>query len=445
MTVTADLLAFVAARHVLPDTVRADAIRLLADTLAVGAAGATAPGADAILDVARSFGTGTDARLVGSAERLPAASAAFVNGYRIHCLEWDAVHEPAVVHAMSVVFAALGAAIDRRGGCDVEEALTALAVGVDIACGLGLAADSALTFFRPATAGVIGAALAVARLDGASMADTLGLAYSSAAGTMQAHFEGSMALPFQIANAARAAIVAVDLAKAGFTAPHDVLEGPFGYFRLFDTGDLSRYTRDLGHIWRIGEISTKPFPSGRASHSVLGELQVLRSCESRSTGDGHSFASPELLLSQEHSGRIEAHVPPLVHRLVGRPFTPDMTPAYARLCLPFLVALMLRDGCIDPRNFTAETFADPAVAALAAMVSVTVADNPDPNALSPQRLIVDGREFNIPDTLGSPAAPLTPEQAQAKRRLAGELAGNVADARLFDDPLAYFTQPGSGS
>ncbi len=454
MTPTAALLAFANAPHTLPARVRADAIRLLADTLAVGAAGASAPGADAILATTRTFGKGDDARLLGGNERLPAPSAAFVNGYRIHGLEWDAVHEPAVVHAMSVVTAALGAAIDRRGGCDADEALTSLAVGVDIACGLGIAADSPLSFFRPATAGLIGATAAVARIEHAPMADSLGLAYSSCAGTMQAHVEGSIALPFQIANAARAAIVATDLAKADFTGPHDALEGPFGYFKLFDAGDLSRYTRDLGRVWRISEISTKPFPSGRASHGVLEALQQLLPGTGRGTSEADGGAgedlAPDSHLPLHHPADgpppplgedLIAHVPPLVDRLVGRPMRADMTPAYARLCLPFLVALTLTDGRIDPRRFTPEAFADPDLAAIASRVRIEVDGNPDPNAFSPQRLVIDGHEIVIADTLGSPAAPLSPAQADAKTALARELAGGLADPRLFDDPLAYFTDP----
>lgn len=425
MSATGDLLTFAGAAHSLPSGVRADAVRLLGDTLAVGAAGATAPGAEAILAAARAMGTGTDARLIGTDERLPAPGAAFVNGYRIHCLEWDAVHEPAVVHAMSVVTAALGAAIDRKGGCDPEDALVALAIGVDVASGLGLAADSALSFFRPATAGVIGAALAVARIDGAPLEHALGLAYSSAAGTMQAHVEGSITLPFQVANAARAAMTASDLAKAGFTAPLDPLEGPFGYFRLIDQGDLSRYTRDLGQVWRIAEISTKPFPSGRASHAALGALQAL-------AGQGVE--------------RIELACPPLIHRLVGRAYKPDMTPAYARLCLPFLAALMLTDGRIDPRRFTPENFADPALAALAGKVALVADGNQDPNALFPQELRVTfaggaTRTIGVPHTLGSPDAPLSPAQTQAKLDFARELAPAGHDPRLFTDPLTYFTDP----
>lgn len=431
MTATARLIDFVRADHRLPDDVRATSERLLADTLAVGAAGSTAPGAAGVQAAAKGWGAGDNARLIGGSsaggERLPAPGAAFVNAFRIHCLEWDAVHEGAVVHALSVVTAALGASIDRMGGCDPDDALTALAIGVDVASGLGIAATSPLSFFRPATAGCIGAALAVARIERiAAIEDVLGLAYSFCAGTMQAHVEGSIALPLQIANAARSAIMAVDLARAGLTGPHDALEGPFGYFRLFDQGILSDYTDGIGDRWLIADISTKPFPSGRASHAALGLLQSLR-------------------LDPAEVEWIELFVPSLVKRLVGRPMLAEMTPAYARLCLPLLAALMLRDGHIDPRRFTPETFADRTIADLAGRVIVNDDGNGDPNALSPQRAVITMREGGrsehaIPATLGSPDAPLSGEQAQAKRDLARALAPG-ADARLFTSPLAWFTEP----
>lgn len=427
MTPTVALLDFVVADHALPEAVRADSMRLLADTLMVGAAGSTAPGAAGVLAAATGWGAGNDARLIGSPGRLPAPGAAFVNAFRIHCLEWDAVHEPAVVHAMSVVTAALAASIDRRGGCDPDEALTALAIGVDIACGLGIAATSPLTFFRPATAGCIGAAMAVARLERLERpADALGLAYSFCAGTMQAHVEGSIALPLQIANAARSAIMAVDLARAGLSGPYDSLEGPFGYFTLFEKGALADYSTQLGTDWRISEISTKPYPSGRASHAALGVLA-------------------ELALEAGTVERIEVIAPPLIQRLVGRTMPRSMSPAYARLCLPLLGAMMIVDGRIDPRRFTPMTFFDPAIADLAGRLMVLVDDNTDPNALSPQRVRVTLKsgeviERTVPATLGSPDAPLSPTQAAAKRDLARALAPD-AEARIFDSPLAWFTEP----
>ncbi len=423
MTHTSAILDFASARHSLPLQVRADAERLLADTLAGGAAGAASLEALELLPAVCGWGASNEARAL-SGEKLPAPSVAFFNGFAIHCLEWDAVHEPAVVHALSVVTAALLAASDREGGSDGEVFLTALAVGVDIASGLGLSATGPMKFFRPATAGVIGAALAVARLEGlsrAQMADVAGLAYSFASGTMQAHIEASIALPLQIARAAQSAIQAVDLVKAGMNGPHNMLEGPLGYSALIEPVDLARYTPTLGLIWRISEVSIKPFPSGRASHGALGALHGMR-------GD----------VRTDDIESIELFAPPLIHRLVGRPFQPDASMSYNRLCLPFLAPLMLRDGHIDPRHH--ET-----ISSLAEKVTVTLDDNLDGNALSPQRLVLrlqDGSviERQVDANLGSPDAPMSPAQYAAKYDLCRALAPDC-DPRIFDDPLSYATDP----
>jgi 2-methylcitrate dehydratase PrpD len=415
MTATRDLLAFAAAPRMLPVAVRRAALVLLDDTLACGVAGSTAPGADGVLAAARGWGAGGDVPVLGRADRLPAAAAAFVNGFQVHCLEWDAVHEPAVVHAMSVVTAAVHAAAhDRRA--DPEAALAALVTGVEIACILGIAAETPLTFFRPATAGLIGAALAVARLAGLPperFGDVLGLAHAQCAGTMQAHVEGSIALPLQVAAAARAAITAVDLVAAGLSGPQDALMGPFGYFPLFDGGDPTAMVATLGSVWRTTEISLKPWPSGRASHATLAALE------------GQDVVA------------VTANVPPLIARLVGRPWQAAMTPAYARLCLPFLAALMLRDGRIDPRCFTPQAFADPELQALGARLTITVDGNSDPNALGPQCFVLthaDGRQQEITTaaTFGSPANPLSPAWHAGKLAFARSLAAVPAPP---GDPL----------
>jgi 2-methylcitrate dehydratase PrpD len=400
---TGAILDFAAALHTLPPGVRADARRLLGDTLAVMAAGMASEAAANV--------------------RAACDDPAFNFGFAIHCLEWDAVHEPAVVHALSVVTAALLAVAHRKGGCDPEDYLAALAVGVDIASGLGLAATGPMRFFRPATAGVIGAALAVARLEGCThdqFVNVLGLAYSFASGTMQAHVEASVALPLQIGRAAQAAVQAVDLVRAGLTGPHDALEGPFGYHALIEPLDLARYIP--GAPWRISEVSIKPFPCGRASHGALGALQAMR-------GD----------LDIDAVAAITLHAPPLIHRLIGRPFVPDAPMSYNRLCLGFLSPLMLHDGVIDPRREDTDE-------ALAARVCVVPDNNPDLNAMSPQRLVITlagGQTIERPILAnpGSPAQPMTAAQASAKYTLCRELAGDVADPRIFDDPLSYATDP----
>lgn len=430
MTPTASTLAFVANPPPLLASAREATERLLADTLLVGAAGA-ASGEAAV--VRSTLPPGDQARVIGRAERMSAPDAAFANGFAIHCLEWDAVHEPAVVHALSVVTAALLAVSDRAGGSDPNTFLHALAIGVEVASGLGIAATGPMRFFRPSTAGVIGAALACAwltDLPAERFGDALGLAYSFASGTMQAHVEGSVALPLQIAAAARSAVAACDLATAGLDGPHDALEGPFGYSELIEPLDLTRWTATLGRDWQIERVSIKPHPSGRASHGALGAVLALRAEAVR----------------LEHVEAATLHAPPLIARLVGRAYAPTMRVAHARLCLAFLLPLALRDGRIDPRLFTPAQFVDPALARLAERVVVVVDGNPDGNALGPQRLVLtltDGRkmERTVTANPGSPDAPLSHMEAAARTALARAVAGVQPDERVHTDPLAYATEP----
>ncbi|MEE4200246.1 MmgE/PrpD family protein [Erythrobacter sp.] len=426
---TGAILDFAGADHVLPANIRAGAERLLADTLAVGAAGAHSAEAAKLRNVFQREGGA--ARMLSGGRTAPGEAALF-NGFAIHCLEWDAVHEGAVVHALSVVTAALLAQSDAQGGSEREAFLTALAIGVDIASGMGLAATEPMQFFRPATAGVIGASLACARLAELPrdrMGDVLGLAYSFAGGTMQAHVEASLALPLQIGNAARCAVTAVALAEAGMDGPQDALEGPFGYSKLIEPLDLERYIADIGSKWRIGEVAVKPFPSGRASHGALGELEKLHRGGWR-PGDVES---------------IELFAPPLIERLVARPYKPSMSAAYARLCLGVLAPVMLRDGNIDPALFDGDALYAPELAELAPRVAVSCDGNPDGNAMTPQRLVITCKngeviERRIDASLGSPASPMNDEQSAAKRTLARRHAGH-SDARIFEAPLSYATEP----
>ena len=194
---------------------------------------------------------------------MPAASAAFVNGYQIHNQEWDCVHEPAVVHPMAVVLATLLAWAEARGGVSGRELILGCSVAVDVATTIGSAARNKLRFFRPAMCGALGATAGIAamlRLDAATTRSALGIAYSQLSGTMQAHVEGSPVLPMQIGFNTRAALVAIEMARRGITGPGDFLEGPFGYFALIDPDWDPAPFADLGRVRRVTELSHKPYP-----------------------------------------------------------------------------------------------------------------------------------------------------------------------------------------
>ncbi len=401
----------------IPAAARAAAITFLHDTLCVGAAGRHAAHADAVLGVAQGWGQGSAASVLGRpGVRLPAASAAFVNAFQIHGQEYDCVHEPAVLHPMAAVLAALLAEVERGAPVDGAALLTAIVAGVDVAVTLGVAAGP-LGFFRPATAGIFGCVAAIANLRGMERGmaqDAFGHALAFASGTMQAHVEGKPALPVQVANAARNALAAVDLARAGMAGVVHPIEGAFGYLALLETqGDIDTAIDRLADGHHILDVSWKPFPSGRAGHGGIVAVQRLIA--------DHGVTAETL-------ATLEYHAPPLIHRLVGRPAVVGMAPGYARLCLQYLAAVTLLRGTVSLQDFRPDTLADPAVLALAARVTVVADDNPDPAAFVPGfalAMLRDGRtvRVDVAAQLGSPAWPLTPEQHRAKARACLAFAG----------------------
>ncbi|MFM2045261.1 MAG: hypothetical protein RLY86_3837, partial [Pseudomonadota bacterium] len=355
----------------------AEAARIfLLDTLAVGIAGARAPHADGVLAVARSWGgVGPTqatapaaapgmAPVLGRGIALPAPSAAYVNAFQIHAQEFDCVHEAAVVHPMATILSALMADVARLPvPVDGRRFLAALAAAVDVAAGLGLAARSPLKFFRPATAGIFGCVAGIAnlrRLDEAALVAAFGHALSLAAGTMQAHVEGKPGLPLQIANAARNALTAVDLALAGVPGVTAALDGPYGYLPLFeDRFDTGPVLAALGSRFRIGEVSHKPFPTGRAAHGPIAAVQALMR--------DHGLTAATL-------DSLTYTAPPLIQRLVGRPARPDMAANYARLCFPWLGAVTLARGTVGLTDFDPASLADPALHRVAARIRVVADD-----------------------------------------------------------------------
>ena len=403
----------------IPPAAMQAAATFLHDSLAVGIAGSRAPHADQILSAAEGWGlSDRGGSILGRpGVRLPAPQAAFVNAFQIHNQEFDCVHEAAVVHPLATLVAVLLAEAERSGPYDGQRFLAALTTGADIACCLGLAATTPLRFFRPATAGIFGSIAGLIALTGASAQvarDAFGYGLAFASGTMQAHLEGKPALPVQIAAAAGSAIRAFDLAQVGLPGPVDWLEGPFGYLPLFEGGHNTGPVFDtLGSVFRIAEVSWKPFPTGRAAHGAIVAVQTLM----REEG-----------LDQTKLDRLTYNAPPLIARLVGRPYVDGMQPAYARLCAPYLMAVTLLRGTVGLRDFGEREMADPAVAALAARCSVQSNGNPDPAAFVPAQAVAklsdsSRLELDVTAQLGSPAFPLTAEQHQAKARACLAYAG----------------------
>ncbi|MFM7295284.1 MAG: MmgE/PrpD family protein [Burkholderiales bacterium] len=382
------------------------------DSIGVALAGASVAESSlvrrAALTWGKSGGRGCDASVWGSREQLPAPSAAMVNAFHIHNQEFDCVHEKAVVHPMAVILAALMAYAERDGQVSGAKFLAALAIAVDVATVIGMTATKPIRFFRPAHCGCLGAAIGMAYLaemDEVGIKNTLGLAYSQLAGTMQAHVEGTPTLALQVAFAARSAVNAVDLAALGFCAPHDVVDGKYGYLALIEDGaaNLASFA-ELGKVWQITLVSHKPYPTGRAAQGGISALQNAM--------QEHDLAADDVV-------SVVLHAPPLIRQLVDRPYRDRMATNYARLCLPYLLALVLRDGKVGLDAYNETNLRDSQLRVLASRISVIADTNTDPNALTPQALtlsLVGNRRVSVDIAVvyGSPEAPMTSDAQREK-------------------------------
>ena len=374
------------------------------DSIGVGVAGSDGPWVRELIETAKQWGAGDDSRVFVHGTRLPATSAAIVNAYQIHCLEYDCVNEDAVIHPMATILGAVSAEADRVGGYSGKDLILAVVLGVDASCVLGVSSRAPMRFFRPSTAGAFGATAAVAKLRGfdeSTLINAFGTIYGQISGTLAPHREGSPVLGMQIGFCARGAISACDLAQAGLIGPHEVITGMYGYLPMYE-GEYDHVAafESLGKTWQINRVSHKPFPSGRLTHGVVDGIQQLRKREG---------------LKPEDVERMVALVPPLAHRLTGRPDITDPEPNYAKLCIPFVAATALLEGTVDVRHFKGDWLRNPKVHEIAAKVEPVEDSNPNTNAVAPQKLEVylkDGRklEVDMPQIFGHPENPLSDEQ-----------------------------------
>ena len=386
----------------LPNSVVEAAKIFILDTIGVGISGSSAPWAAELTELHR--GDGCSARLLGTDIAISRHAAAMINAVQIHNSEFDCVHEDAVVHPMAVLCGTLFAAIDSRGeelpAVSGQELISAIAIGVDIAAGLGLAANSGLRFFRPATAGgfaATAAACKIAAADAETIINAWGINLGQACGTMQAHTEGSPVLAMQVGFNARNALLASELALLGVPGPRASLVGPYGYFSLFEEdASPQRTIEHLGRRWLLEEVAHKPYPSGRATHGIVDACLSLRAAHE---------------IDANRVAKVTARVPPLTKRLVGRPVHDAMAPNYARLCAQYVAARAIMYGKLNLDDFKPASLGDAESLAHAAKIEIVADNNPDPNALTPveiQILLHDGTRFDatLNQVYGNPAKPM---------------------------------------
>jgi 2-methylcitrate dehydratase PrpD len=216
----------------LPSPVRELARQCILDYLGVALAGAEDPLVRILLDEMAEAGGSPQASVIGHEARLPALSAALVNGAASHALDYDDVNMAMPGHPSVAILPGLLALAELKGSAG-RDVIAAFVAGYETACRIGAALQPGhynLGFHSTGTVGSFGAATACARLlglDAERTAIALGVVGTQAAG-LKSQF-GTMCKPFHAGKAAQNGLLAARLAARGFSSRTDIVECVQGF------------------------------------------------------------------------------------------------------------------------------------------------------------------------------------------------------------------------
>jgi 2-methylcitrate dehydratase PrpD len=233
----------------------------------------------AVERVVNSWGGNPTSSVIGSQSKLPAASAALINGTLAHILDFDDTHLPSVLHpSASIVPTALAVAQEVNAAPD--QILRSVAVGVEITNRLGMASYIPSVgnsiffekgFHATSICGTIGASVTAAILYGLNaeeIAHAMGISASMGAGIIEANRTGGTVKRIHCGWAAHSGVVAASMAREGITGPPTVLEGRFGFFNAYLDAkyDANALLGNLGERWELLQTAYKPYPTNHFTH-----------------------------------------------------------------------------------------------------------------------------------------------------------------------------------
>lgn len=248
------------------------------DTLGATLAGSTADGIKDLRELVCDWGGKEESTIIVYGDKVPSLNAALVNTTMAHACDYDDIHSLSGVHAgVSVIPPSLAIA-EKQGKVTGKEFITAVALGIDLACRLGISVGlmpGTHGWHNTSIYGIFGATAACGKilaLDENKMINALGIAYSQTSGNAQCMYDGAISKRMQPGFAAKAAILSSLLAERGFTGARNSLEGRAGLFNLYHRGkyDSAVLTSDLGKSFEICNLTFKPYPSCALTQCPIG-------------------------------------------------------------------------------------------------------------------------------------------------------------------------------
>jgi 2-methylcitrate dehydratase PrpD len=401
----------------LPREVIACARDCIADTVAAAICGSVFEWSRIVIEYAERTGPGGTSRILGRGSAVQAPAAALANGALAHAFELDSLTRPGAGAHPGATVLPPALAVAQDTDTDGRALIAAFVAGNEVMIRIGRATghtNEARGFHAPGTTGPFGAAVACGHLlglDPVRMTNALGIAGSLAGGLLEfARGDGGMVKRLHLGRASEAGVLAASLAAAGFEAPRTIIEGEFGFLRVFCTEFReAELTRNLGHEFVTLSTVLKRYPCHATAHAAVGAVRALQ--------QEHGFSG----------GEIDAITVTGTTRMIERHNIVEPADLMlAQYSLPFSVALALFREARDPQSWDMSALADPQIRQLARRVRLRPQEGHGQGAMGSTAALTlaDGKRFERHE----PSGMLEPGALEDKflRLTRGVLGGRAA-------------------
>jgi 2-methylcitrate dehydratase PrpD len=344
------------------------------DILGVALGGSAKPGVRELAELIAEWGGREESTVLCYGHKVPAPNAAQVNATMGHALDYDDTGD-GPTHPSVVIVPTCLAVAEHKGKLSGREFITAVALGVDMMCRLGLAFRLGLKtspvgghpgagwHLTPlygflAAAGVAGRILG---LDEDRLVNALGIAYHQCSGNGQCVNEGALTKRMGPGFAARGGITAALMAGKGITGARDCLEGELGLYNLYHHGeyDAKPLTADLGKRFEGINVTMKPYPCCKGTHSNVDVALALV--------NRHDIKAEDV---QEITVFCEDETNFLLHPLEKR--SRPENPVDSQFSIPWAVSVVIARGRAGIGDFTEEAIRSPDILQVSGKVRIEV-------------------------------------------------------------------------
>lgn len=269
----------------LPEAVVGATKKQILDLIGLAIGGMHERGVRELSELIIEWGGKAESTVFGLGKKIPAPHAAQLNASMAHALDYDDVHETAIIHPGVIAIPTAFAVAEKAGNVNGRQFIAAVALGVDMMCRLALATmpgESPIQTGWHLTSiyGYIGAAATAAKLlglDETKMVHAMGIAYHRCGGNGQCVIDGGLTKRLGPGFSVNGGITAALMAQKGVTGAQNCLEGEMGLYRVYfrNKYDRAALTQHLGETFEGPNVAIKPYPCCRGVHAAIDAALAL--------------------------------------------------------------------------------------------------------------------------------------------------------------------------